>query len=158
VADLRQAGRHGQIGTTYGIEWGIFVALAAAALLAYSGSRIRAAREAEPPLPGEGDATRPRNGRPRSSSSRPERRPRPAGGEPPPRQRHAPESSAFPTPPPWSGGDVPTFDAHRIGADRRRDEQPPAPATEALTRVRNPPDPHDQPTARLDRADGDSES
>ena len=54
---------HGQIGTTYGIEWGIFVALAVAALLAYSGSRIRATHQAEPPLPGEHDQPRPRNGR-----------------------------------------------------------------------------------------------
>jgi hypothetical protein len=39
--------------TTSGIEWGIFVALAVAALLAYAGSRIRAANQPEPPLPGE---------------------------------------------------------------------------------------------------------
>ena len=44
---------HGQYATTYGIEWGIFVALAVAALLAYAGSRIRAAHRPEPPLPGE---------------------------------------------------------------------------------------------------------
>lgn len=36
-----------------GIEWGIFFALAAAAFLTYAGNRIRAARLAEPPLPGE---------------------------------------------------------------------------------------------------------
>jgi len=44
---------HGQLATTWGIEWGIFVALAVAALLAYAGSRIRHAHEPEPPLPGE---------------------------------------------------------------------------------------------------------
>jgi hypothetical protein len=44
---------HGQYATTSGIEWGIFVALAIAALLAYAGSRIRRAHEPEPPLPGE---------------------------------------------------------------------------------------------------------
>ncbi|MHB8657814.1 MAG: hypothetical protein ACYC91_07635 [Solirubrobacteraceae bacterium] len=38
-----------------GIEWGIFFALAVAVLLTYAGSRIRAARQAEPPLPGEED-------------------------------------------------------------------------------------------------------
>jgi hypothetical protein len=41
-----------QSATTSGIEWGILVALAAAAFLAYSGSRIRAAHRPEPPLPG----------------------------------------------------------------------------------------------------------
>ena len=44
---------HGQYATTYGIEWGIFVALAVAAFLAYAGSRIRAAHRPEPALPGE---------------------------------------------------------------------------------------------------------
>ena len=44
---------HGQYATTSGIEWGIFVALGIAALLAYAGSRIRRAHEPEPPLPGE---------------------------------------------------------------------------------------------------------
>jgi hypothetical protein len=39
--------------TTSGIEWGIFVALGVAALLTYAGSRIRAANQPEPPLPGE---------------------------------------------------------------------------------------------------------
>jgi hypothetical protein len=42
----------GPSATTSGIEWGIFIALGAAALLAYSGSRIRAARRPEPTLPG----------------------------------------------------------------------------------------------------------
>jgi hypothetical protein len=36
-----------------GIEWGIFVALAGAAFLSYAGSRIRAAHQPEPPLPGD---------------------------------------------------------------------------------------------------------
>jgi hypothetical protein len=44
---------HGQYATTSGIEWGIFIALGIAALLAYAGSRIRRAHEPEPPLPGE---------------------------------------------------------------------------------------------------------
>ncbi len=43
----------GQFATTSGIEWGIFVALAVAAWLAYTGSRIRAAHRPEPPLPGD---------------------------------------------------------------------------------------------------------
>ena len=50
---------HGQYANTYGIEWGIFVALAVAALLAYSGSRIRAAHRPEPPLPEDSAPTDP---------------------------------------------------------------------------------------------------
>lgn len=44
---------HGLYETTSGIEWGIFIALGVAALLAYAGSRIKLANEPEPPLPGE---------------------------------------------------------------------------------------------------------
>jgi hypothetical protein len=44
---------HGLYTTSSGIEWGIFVALAVAGLLAYTGTRIRLAHEPEPPLPGE---------------------------------------------------------------------------------------------------------
>jgi hypothetical protein len=47
---------HGQFTTTSGIEWGIFVALAVAGLLAYAGVQIRRVHEPEPPLPGELDA------------------------------------------------------------------------------------------------------
>ncbi|HSO97469.1 MAG TPA: hypothetical protein VLP43_00825 [Solirubrobacteraceae bacterium] len=39
--------------STSGIEWGIFVALGVAGVLAYAGSRLRAAHRPEPPLPGE---------------------------------------------------------------------------------------------------------
>ncbi|HEY2161544.1 MAG TPA: hypothetical protein VGH24_09580 [Solirubrobacteraceae bacterium] len=42
-----------QFGTTFGIKWGIFAALGIAVLLAYAGTRIRAAHQPEPPLPGE---------------------------------------------------------------------------------------------------------
>ncbi len=40
---------HG-IAANVGVQWGIFFALAAAGLMAYSGSRMRAARRPEPPL------------------------------------------------------------------------------------------------------------
>jgi hypothetical protein len=53
IFDKQGATTHGPSATTSGIEWGIFFALAAAAFLAYSGSRIRAAHLPEPPLPGE---------------------------------------------------------------------------------------------------------
>ncbi|UGS37970.1 hypothetical protein [Capillimicrobium parvum] len=38
-------------GATIGIQWGIFVAFLAAALLVYAGYRIRSAHRPEPPLP-----------------------------------------------------------------------------------------------------------
>jgi hypothetical protein len=44
---------HGLYTTSSGIEWGIFVALAVAGLLAYTGTRIRLAHDPEPPLPEE---------------------------------------------------------------------------------------------------------
>jgi hypothetical protein len=51
--DKQGASSHGADITSYGIEWGIFAALGIAGVLAYSGSRIRAAHVPEPPLPGE---------------------------------------------------------------------------------------------------------
>ncbi len=56
IFDKQGATARSQNATTSGIEWGIFVALGVAALLAYAGSRMRAAREPEPPLPTEGGA------------------------------------------------------------------------------------------------------
>jgi hypothetical protein len=53
IFDKQSATTQGPSATSSGVEWGIFVALAAAAFLAYSGSRIRAAHRPEPPLPGE---------------------------------------------------------------------------------------------------------
>jgi hypothetical protein len=44
---------HGQVATTSGIEWGIFIALGVAGVLTYAGTRIRRAHEPEPPLPGD---------------------------------------------------------------------------------------------------------
>jgi len=46
-----------------GVDWGIFVALAVAGLLTLSGSRIRAAHQPEPPLPGEEGSPRRRRQR-----------------------------------------------------------------------------------------------
>jgi hypothetical protein len=43
----------GVFATTSGIEWGIFIALAVAVFLTYSGNRIRVSHTPEPPLPGE---------------------------------------------------------------------------------------------------------
>ncbi len=46
----------GQVDLSSGIQWGIFVALLAAAFLTYAGTRLRAARRPEPPLATEGGA------------------------------------------------------------------------------------------------------
>ena len=51
IFDKQGTSNNGQLATTAGIEWGIFVALGVAALLAYAGTRIRAAHRPEPPLP-----------------------------------------------------------------------------------------------------------
>ena len=59
---------HG-IAANVGVQWGIFFALAAAGLLAYTGSRMRAASRPEPPL------RRPR--RPPPPSRPPDPRPQP---------------------------------------------------------------------------------
>ena len=108
IFDKQGATTSGPSATTSGIEWGIFVALAAAAFLAYAGSRIRAAHRPEPPLPGEDEApagssaaaTLPLTPRtPEARRRREERRPRPAEGrrpsEPPPSA--APPSAAPPS-------------------------------------------------------------
>jgi hypothetical protein len=65
IFDKQGTSNAGQVATTSGIEWGIFVALVVAGLLAYSGMRIRAAHAPEPPLPGEpGAGRRPPSGAP----------------------------------------------------------------------------------------------
>ena len=80
IFDKQGTSRQGQIAYTSGIEWGIFVALAVAALLAYAGSLIRLAHEPEPPLPGEagpstGPERPPRRGWRRGGGNEPRRRP-----------------------------------------------------------------------------------
>jgi hypothetical protein len=71
IFDKQSTSIHGPGADISGIEWGIFVALAVAACLAYAGTRIRAAHRPEPPLPGE---QRPAPGEP--SASPPSRRSR----------------------------------------------------------------------------------
>ncbi|MDQ6805571.1 MAG: hypothetical protein M3065_11525, partial [Actinomycetota bacterium] len=53
IFDKQGVSSRGEFATTSGIEWGIFITLAFAGILAYAGSRIRAAHVPEPPLPGE---------------------------------------------------------------------------------------------------------
>jgi hypothetical protein len=71
---------HGQYATASGIEWGIIFALVAGIVLAYSGSRIRAAHQAVSPAPGGAGAKVPRAPRGPTDSS-PARR-RPAAADP----------------------------------------------------------------------------
>src|ERR1700722_12603239 len=56
IFDKQSTSIHGPGADISGIEWGIFIALAVAAFLAYAGTRIRAAHRPEPPLPGEARA------------------------------------------------------------------------------------------------------
>ena len=76
----------------YGVSWGIFVTLLCGLALAYAGQRLRLARVAEPPLPGEGpDAPTVADRRARRQAER-ERPPRQE--PPPPRVDEAPTSVA----------------------------------------------------------------
>lgn len=126
---------HGQYATAYGIEWGIFVALAVAAFLAYTGSRIRAAHRPEPPLPGDQDG--PRGPRPAGSAPRddppPRRRPRAASRPAPQRAPRARRSEWFE---PVVPEDPPTM---KLGE----------PSTPAPTR-RSPPEGDESPTIPLE--------
>jgi hypothetical protein len=85
---LDKPGLHGtqRITATVGVEWGIFVALAAAGLLAYAGSRMRAARHREPPLTRRTPASAPAGSLPEPwpASAPAERAPRAGGEQPPP--------------------------------------------------------------------------
>src|SRR5207248_818473 len=53
IFDKQGTSNNGQLATTAGIEWGIFIALAVGVVLTYAGTRIRAAHRPEPPLPGD---------------------------------------------------------------------------------------------------------
>jgi hypothetical protein len=69
--------QHG-VAANVGVQWGIFFALAAAGLLAYAGSRMRAAQRPEPPLVRRSEA--PRRPMPPGRSGEP---PEPEWGHPP---------------------------------------------------------------------------
>jgi hypothetical protein len=99
IFDKQGTGSHGQYATTSGIEWGIFVALAVAALLTYAGSRIRAAHQPEPPLPGEDGpdfgfnvrASRSRPATPAAEAATVPRRRRPTSASAPPQPGASPQ-------------------------------------------------------------------
>jgi hypothetical protein len=127
---------HGLYETASGVEWGIFIALALAALLTYAGSRIKLANAPEPPLPGDDAPPRQRSQRPSST----EHGPRPAapgqasaqaaaqaaaanGPAPAPRRRVRPSSLAEPS---VTRGEATS------GAERDRDQTRVMPAPEAF--------------------------
>jgi len=89
--DQPSGGKTNNLVYSYDLSWGIFFGLLAAALLIYAGTRLRLARVAEPPLPGEGpDAPTVADRRARRQAARA----RPARQEPPPRVDEAPTSVA----------------------------------------------------------------
>ena len=116
---------HGQYATTSGIEWGIFVALGVAGMLAYAGQRIRAAHEPEPPLPGETPVASP-NGPSPTAPGEPEpyvrKRPRFDAGSPGrrgSRPKPPPPPSAPPPATPAAGQpDEPEIRPHRPRVSR----------------------------------------
>jgi hypothetical protein len=135
IFDKQGATSHGQLATSSGIEWGIFAALAVAAFLTYSGTRIRAAHQPEPPLPGEQPDAGPPPSEPGRPSEATRRDDRPA---PPARQ---PMRS-------WSAADDDDAPTVRVGspatpAGASRPVRAPAPRRE--------PKPDDQLTIPLDR-------
>ena len=163
IFDKQGATTSGPSATTSGIEWGIFVALAAAAFLAYAGSRIRAAHRPEPPLPGEDEApagssaaaTLPLTPRaPEARRRREERRPRPAEGRrpsepapsPAPPSATAPSAAAPPAtappkarkPPPPRRRPRPVAEPRPVAAEPRPVAAEPRPVVEPPSAARRP--------------------
>jgi len=98
------------VAANVGVQWGIFFALAAAGLLAWTGARLRAAERPEPPL-----------------ETAPRRRPRP------------PAPAAPPSPPPPPGTTVTRVLPPERPARSRRGARAPAP-DDQLTIPLPPPD------------------
>ena len=156
IFDKQGATTNGPSATSSGVEWGIFIALAAAAFLAYSGSRIRAAHRPEPPLPGEDRAPAGSSAAatvvlpPREQASareRPRRRarpPMPVPAEPPP-QAEMPHDAGNRL---WSGHPPRASDAPPDRPRRRPS------ASELFERV-IPEDPPTMPFGRAKRSDID---
>jgi hypothetical protein len=129
IFDKQGTSSHGQFATTSGIEWGIFIALAVAAFLAYAGSRIRAAHRPEPPLPGEDDAagSAPPSSAPPRRGDRRVRPPRPVRAEDPRGRRRRDEPGGR-SPEPIAGDDPEGRDSEPFGED-----DPPTRRTQPLS-------------------------
>jgi hypothetical protein len=93
--DQPAGGKTDNLVYSYDLSWGIFFGLLAAAFLIYAGTRLRLARVAEPPLPGEGpDAPTVADRRALRQAERERERPGGQESPPPPRVDEAPTSVA----------------------------------------------------------------
>jgi hypothetical protein len=129
-------------GATVGIQWGWFVALVMAGLLAAAGFRVRAAHRPEPPLPAEDEGwepaprDQPRPGGDGADARRARRRGR-AGGA-----AAGTGGEVLREPPAWEGEPP-------AAPDRIRPSAPPvADPSEAPTELGPPGDPAEAPTRR----------
>jgi hypothetical protein len=127
---------HNGVAANVGIQWGIFFALAAAGLLAYAGSRMRAAQRPEPPALLRRDGERP--ARRQATSDRPGPRPGRRDLEPSPERSDPTRPTRLPEPDePHAQREPHTLRESQehaaeettiIAARRKRPRFPPAPA------------------------------
>jgi hypothetical protein len=134
IFDKQGTDSHAQFATSSGIEWGIFFALIVAAVMTYAGTRIRAAHQPEPPLPGEEpllkreDAGEPASRRawtPRPVAASAPRRGR---ADAPPRSRADDPTQAPADAPPRSRADDPTQARAKAPLPAQANSAPQAPA------------------------------
>jgi len=104
---------HG-IAANVGVQWGIFFALAAAGLLAYAGSRMRAMRRPEPPLQRSSPEPRP------SVHDRPRHPPAPPAFS---TRANPPPATAQPTVPRGARPPAPGGSRHPVAAGPQTTEQ-----------------------------------
>jgi hypothetical protein len=118
----------------YGVSWGIFVTLLCGVGLAYTGQRLRQARVAEPPLPGEGPRGPAAAGPPEAPTVVDRRAEREAARAERERRRRA--AAAAPAPP--VDPDAPTTHAPREPQPPSGADGPPTAATSVAPAVRRP--------------------
>jgi len=147
IFDKQSTDLHGQGATISGIEWGIFVALAVAALLAYAGNRIRAAHQPEPPLPGEPDGGEPIRTEPQAPRGR-----SPDPTEPMPTRRR-PSAAAEPSEAPTAVAEPPATAAGRRRRARIVPAATPDPTTEATKVTKAPTAAKAKPAPEPDATD-----
>ena len=140
--DKQGTSNHGQYAQTDGIEWGIFVTLFVAAWLTWAGTRIRAAHQPEPPLPGQDGIVFDGRWHPAGAPATPTRR-----ASRPPRSGTRRRSTWSPAErPEWSDSDHPTGWLSAPPADRAEHLPDPAPPSAPPP----PAQPIDQLTIRFD--------
>ncbi|MDQ6746394.1 MAG: hypothetical protein M3Z27_10335 [Actinomycetota bacterium] len=155
-----------------GVDWGIFVALAVAGLLTLSGSRIRAAHQPEPPLPGddggsrrrrESQASEPEAGLPATRRTAPRVPTEPTGSERAPTPTPVPAAGTWPTAAPRAA--VPAREAEDGATEPRPASEGPRRSSRIQSRSpgwlsarprhlnEEPEDAEEERTTRLDRGD-----